>query len=317
MDTYYYDLLEINSQSTDIDIKKAYRRLAFINHPDKNPGDENAHQKFLEIAEAYQVLTDPELRAQYDKDYQLYEFARFLIAIGILETSHPNDDFDPERYREEQEKNREQIKQEKITKFHEEMKEKREKRVIDVAEKLIERLDLFPSDPQKEKGFRISIQREAEHLKLESFGVHILNTIGEVFISKGNEYGWYRSFGRLSAAYYYPHEKYAAARDTAKTVWNLLDAQKAIREARLDDMEESDANKIKQERGIEEQKLIETIASGKMLLSCWGLVRKDLMGILKEACNLALYDPNIQSDSIERRAKGLMIIGKVFIDMIK
>jgi molecular chaperone DnaJ len=63
----YYELLGVDRNATQEDIKKAYRRLALKYHPDRNPGDKEAEQKFKEISEAYDVLSDPEKRANYDR----------------------------------------------------------------------------------------------------------------------------------------------------------------------------------------------------------------------------------------------------------
>lgn len=66
-DTTYYDALGVKPDATELDIKKAYRKLAIITHPDKNPGDDTAHERFQAIGEAYQVLSNTDLRKQYDK----------------------------------------------------------------------------------------------------------------------------------------------------------------------------------------------------------------------------------------------------------
>ncbi|MEK7210868.1 MAG: molecular chaperone DnaJ [Candidatus Binatota bacterium] len=63
----YYELLGVSRGSSEEEIKKAYRKLALKHHPDRNPGDKQAEEKFKEVSEAYQVLTDPEKRAQYDQ----------------------------------------------------------------------------------------------------------------------------------------------------------------------------------------------------------------------------------------------------------
>jgi len=64
----HYDTLGVSKKATDKEIKKAFRRLAAKLHPDKNPNNpEEAEKKFVKIAEAYEVLQDPQKRAQYDR----------------------------------------------------------------------------------------------------------------------------------------------------------------------------------------------------------------------------------------------------------
>jgi molecular chaperone DnaJ len=63
----YYELLEVSREAGEEEIKKTYRRLALKYHPDKNPGNKEAEEKFKEISEAYAVLSDSQKRAQYDR----------------------------------------------------------------------------------------------------------------------------------------------------------------------------------------------------------------------------------------------------------
>ena len=63
----YYEVLGVDKNASEDEIKKAYRRIAIKYHPDRNPGDKSAEEKFKEAAEAYDVLHDPQKRQQYDQ----------------------------------------------------------------------------------------------------------------------------------------------------------------------------------------------------------------------------------------------------------
>ncbi|MBL8694383.1 MAG: molecular chaperone DnaJ [Planctomycetes bacterium] len=63
----YYEVLGVSRNATEDEIKKSYRKLAFQHHPDRNQGDKEAETKFKEAAEAYDVLSNPEKRAAYDR----------------------------------------------------------------------------------------------------------------------------------------------------------------------------------------------------------------------------------------------------------
>jgi molecular chaperone DnaJ len=63
----YYEVLGVSRSATADELKKAYRKVAMQHHPDRNPGDKAAEEKFKEAAEAYEVLSDPQKKSQYDR----------------------------------------------------------------------------------------------------------------------------------------------------------------------------------------------------------------------------------------------------------
>ena len=76
----YYEVLGVDKSASTDDIKKAYRKLAMKYHPDRNPGDKTAEEKFKEVGEAYEVLSDADKRSRYDS----YGFA------GVDPNFNPN-----------------------------------------------------------------------------------------------------------------------------------------------------------------------------------------------------------------------------------
>lgn len=86
----YYEVLGVSRNATADEIKKAYRKLAIQYHPDKNPNNKEAEEKFKEAAEAYEVLSDPEKRAMYDR----YGHAATSSAGGQYADMDPYDIFD-------------------------------------------------------------------------------------------------------------------------------------------------------------------------------------------------------------------------------
>ena len=80
----YYDILGISKNASESEIKKAYRKKAIEFHPDKNPGDKEAEANFKKAAEAYEVLSDPNKKSQYDQyGHSAFESGGFGAGGGM------------------------------------------------------------------------------------------------------------------------------------------------------------------------------------------------------------------------------------------
>jgi molecular chaperone DnaJ len=82
--TDYYEVLGVGRDASDSELKRAYRQLAMQYHPDKNPGDKAAEERFKQISEAYAVLSDPDKRAQYDRFGTVGGAGGFETGFGTL-----------------------------------------------------------------------------------------------------------------------------------------------------------------------------------------------------------------------------------------
>jgi molecular chaperone DnaJ len=77
VDKDFYQILDVSPEASAEEIKKSYRKLAQTYHPDANPGDESAEERFKEISEAYATLSDPEQRKEYDQVRRMVETGGF------------------------------------------------------------------------------------------------------------------------------------------------------------------------------------------------------------------------------------------------
>ncbi|KAI0128909.1 tetratricopeptide, partial [Xylariales sp. AK1849] len=79
----YYKILNVAKDADDSTIKKAYRKLAIVHHPDKNPGDDAAAERFKDIGEAYETLSDSQKRARYDSGEDLVDPSEMFSGGGM------------------------------------------------------------------------------------------------------------------------------------------------------------------------------------------------------------------------------------------
>ena len=78
----YYEILGVERSATNGEISTAFRKLAVKYHPDKNPGDQEAIERFKEAAEAFEVLNDPDKRSRYDRGHSGRRYSRPATTPG-------------------------------------------------------------------------------------------------------------------------------------------------------------------------------------------------------------------------------------------
>jgi len=179
-ETALYDALGVKPDATPNQIKKGYYLKAQVFHPDKNPGDPDANAKFQQIGEAYQILSDDNLRAAYDRDGKgavddaprvdsamLYamifgseQFERYLGELQLASMMQGGDDDETPT---------------SLLRF------KQRRREVKCAVALKDRLQPFVSGELTEEQFRESLVVEAREIAGNAFGATLLSMIGYIY----------------------------------------------------------------------------------------------------------------------------------------
>ncbi|KAI8082819.1 X-domain of DnaJ-containing-domain-containing protein [Halteromyces radiatus] len=331
--TEYYDLLGVASSASQDDIKKAYRKKAIRFHPDKNPNDPTAEDKFKKISEAYQVLSDPKLRKRYNEfgeengvkpdggfvdpeEFFKQSFGgdRFIDIIGeisigkdmreALETAETEGEQDDTTTLTAEEKAEREAQKEKS---EQERAETRAKRVDTLAEKLINKLSLYTELPDTSESsvqaFKSIVQIEAEELKTENYGVELLHAIGYTYMAKANQYlGKNIAFG-LGGMFHSVKEKGYIFSETVGTLRTALDLQSSFSELQK-----------AEEKGLteEQRQKLEEEAAAKGLQAIWRGSKLEVESVLRDVCDKVLGDPTASRETRKQRAIGLRMIGTIY-----
>ncbi|PFH51826.1 hypothetical protein AMATHDRAFT_74705 [Amanita thiersii Skay4041] len=186
-----------------------------------------------------------------------------------------------------------------------------EARIKTLTDKLIERLRPFveakhpgDKDDSETLAFEHKVKREAEDLKLESFGVELLHTIGNVYMMKATSFMKSRKFLGIPGFFSRLKEKGSFAKD----VWGVIGSALSVRDVMME-MEKAQA---KGELGEEELRALEMDITGKIMLASWRGARLEVIQVLREVVDNVLKESGQSDVVLYNRAKGLLLIGAIF-----
>lgn len=318
-DTYYYEALGVEPNADAHIIKRQYYLAARKYHPDKNPGDDEAAEKFKLCAEAYQVLSDPELRAKYDKggrevlsgdktsatDYQkpdpslllafLFGSDRFNSYVGRLATSTGALLGDTTKVSE---------KDARIL---------QERRCSRLALILVNRVNPWVDMNFKEAEDAWKVQ--AEELKKASYGWELLKVIGLAYELAATHFLGSKDSGiGMPSITKWAGGRVASVRkglQNNKQKWETQTAQMDIVmiQAQYQKMIQTATSNIER---LKLQREMETVAANTMMKMIWHTTSVDITSTIHETCQMVFFDQSVDKKIRQMRAKAVKRLGKIF-----
>eukprot|EP00596_Hydrurales_sp_CCMP1899_P002137 CAMPEP_0119050066 /NCGR_PEP_ID=MMETSP1177-20130426/68019_1 /TAXON_ID=2985 /ORGANISM="Ochromonas sp, Strain CCMP1899" /LENGTH=481 /DNA_ID=CAMNT_0007028037 /DNA_START=116 /DNA_END=1558 /DNA_ORIENTATION=- len=334
-DRILYDILGIEPEATAAEIKKAYYTKARLNHPDRNPNDENAHTNFQKIGEAYQILSDPKLRVAYDtRGKEAVESAPKMDASAIYAMIFGSELFESiigELHSATQVKSMVDQNSDENPDLSAFVQRKRE---IQLAMNIIAKIGLYV-DGDKVL-FMEKLKSEALELSESPLGCALLALIGSIYMERSRAgdnvvMGTAIAFKRSGESFVdicsaigsgtqvlYSGLAFMNLQSKAeikqKAEDDRLNVPQAVRDARaasgmhttmgpgpLATPEEKEAFRSRTK-----------IMSSHVLAFLWQITKNDIVSTLKSVCNKVLHDHSSSSTQLKQRRKALFIIGSEY-----
>lgn len=318
-DPYYYEALGVEPNADASKIKRQYYLMARKFHPDKNPGDDAAAEKFKLVAEAYQVLSDPDLRVKYDKggrdvlsgdktsadDFQkpdpslllafLFGSDRFNSFVGRLATSTSAMLGDTTKLSAK------------------DARTLQERRCTRLAMTLVNRITPWVDMNFKETEVIWKIQ--AEELKKASYGWELLKVIGMAYELAATQFLGSKDSGiGMPSIKKWATGKLAGTRMAGTKNKNKWESQAAKMDIvmvqskyqKLIETATSEQEKLKLQREMEEA------AANVMMRVIWHTTSVDITSTIHETCQMVFFDQSVNKKTREMRAKAVKRLGNIF-----
>ncbi|CEO99976.1 J domain-containing protein [Plasmodiophora brassicae] len=323
-DTTLYDQLGVLPGCSQADIKRAYRHRAMELHPDKNPNDERANEKFQQLGAAYQVLSDEQLRAAYDAhgktavdesalfdSAQLFEvifgsqnFEKYIGELKLLDLKNRMDGVDMSGNEDDQ-----------AVAFEEAMaralsasKDRQRRREVQCAVNLAEKLNEYLTDETDgHLMFKAVIENEAKELASTAFGGTLIGVLGYVYEEQaasflGFQHGVSAGMGLASV------RKSAHVLATKyRVMTSAFKAYRASRRAQDEEEKRSTQNGDRPPTSAPDEEGMDAI-----LQTMWNLTVLDVESTSRNVCQKLFKDSSIPLEDRRERARGLLMMAKIF-----
>lgn len=322
LDPYYYDTLEVAPNAEASAIKRRYYVLARKYHPDKNPGDQEAASKFKDIAEAYQVLSDPKLRAKYNKEGRaglsadktdhaspagvdpaimfafLFGSDKFNNYVGRLATATSASIGDSPKLSSK------------------DARKLQKRRVARLAVSLIEKITPFV-ESQDTSAIEAEWLVEANELATASYGYQLVTTIGQIYnaLAVMNE-------GTTESGHGLPSLSKWAAGQKAKSGQNREMVKKKFETLRagidMMKMQQELEQKLAEAKTDEEKaavtKEMEEASVIILLRVLWTTTVVDITSTIHETCQMVFFDQSVADEVRVKRVNAVKKLGSIWMD---